>query len=69
MEQGPDRPPDCLTCVHFYVTWNKRFPRGCRLFGLQSRELPSHVVFRNTQRHCPAYQRKREVRSGRRASS
>ncbi|MFW6338533.1 MAG: hypothetical protein ACOC25_06355 [Alkalispirochaetaceae bacterium] len=57
-----ERPPDCLSCVHFYVTWNPSFPRGCRVFGLQSRELPSRVVYRNTGHHCPSYRRRPEKR-------
>ncbi|TVQ99493.1 MAG: hypothetical protein EA403_12975 [Spirochaetaceae bacterium] len=47
--------PNCLKCRHFFVTWDATFPRGCRVFDIKSRELPSHVVFRSTGRHCPSF--------------
>jgi hypothetical protein len=52
------RAPDCLRCEHFFVTWDPNFPRGCRVFGIKSRELPSWAVHRNTGRHCPAFKEK-----------
>ncbi len=48
--------PNCLRCEHFFVTWDRRFPRGCRVFGVKSRRLPSLVVREGTGRHCPAFQ-------------
>lgn len=50
---GP--PPDCLKCRHFYVTWDPSFPRGCRLFGIKTRRLPSQEVRESTGRDCPAW--------------
>ncbi|TVQ36166.1 MAG: hypothetical protein EA384_14835 [Spirochaetaceae bacterium] len=55
------RAPDCLTCRHFFVTWDKRYPRGCRIFEIKSRELPSLVVLRSTGRRCPSYERSPRV--------
>ncbi|WP_455381181.1 hypothetical protein [Salinispira pacifica] len=46
------------------MTWDVRFPRGCRVFGIKSRELPSAVVFRSTGKHCPAFSKSPRVRSG-----
>ncbi|HEY3275554.1 MAG TPA: hypothetical protein VGJ94_02955 [Syntrophorhabdaceae bacterium] len=46
---------DCFTCTHFYVTWDSRFPKGCRAMGFKSRELPSVVVFRNSGMECLRY--------------
>ena len=54
--RGPERAPNCLQCRHFIVTWDARFPRGCRVFGVKSRKLPSLVVFENTGRHCPTFE-------------
>ncbi len=58
------RAPDCLKCRHFFVTWDKRFPRGCRVFEIKSRELPSHVVLRSTGRQCPSFERSPKVDAG-----
>lgn len=53
----PISAPNCLKCRHFFVTWDRRFPRGCRIFGVKSRGLPSASVFRATGRHCPAFEK------------
>ena len=50
--------PPCIKCEHYYVTYDQRFPRGCRLFEIKSRMLPTYAVFRSTGQHCPAYQLK-----------
>jgi hypothetical protein len=55
---SPTRPPNCLQCRHFFVTWDTTFPRGCRVFEVKTRELPSRVVYRATGKHCPAFERR-----------
>ena len=35
---------NCLKCRHFYVTWDPRFPRGCRAYEFKTRQIPSAVV-------------------------
>ena len=72
MPQGlpPSRAPNCLACRHFLVTWEPDYPRGCEVFGIKSRNLPSMEVFAATGLHCPAFEeiepkeRKEENRSG-----
>lgn len=54
--QGP--PPFCPRCVHYYVTWDPSFPKGCQLFGVKSRRLPSAEVRDANGRDCPAFQLK-----------
>ncbi|HOX13535.1 MAG TPA: hypothetical protein P5313_04275 [Spirochaetia bacterium] len=58
MPQGlpPDRAPNCLACRHFIVTWEPAYPRGCEVFGIKSRNLPSAEVFAATGLHCPAFE-------------
>lgn len=51
-----DRAPNCLKCIYFYVTWDPRFPRGCRMFGIKTPKLPSRVVLETTGHHCPAFE-------------
>ncbi|SPD72664.1 conserved hypothetical protein [uncultured Desulfobacterium sp.] len=35
---------DCHECEHYYVTWDKYAPHGCRAMGFKSRQLPSMIV-------------------------
>ena len=55
-------PPNCLACIHFYVTWDPSFPRGCRIFDIKCRSLPSQEVYAATGRHCPSFERKPGLR-------
>jgi hypothetical protein len=52
----PKDAPNCLRCRYFYVTWDYSFPRGCRVFGIKSRDMPSLVVLRNTGHNCPVFE-------------
>ena len=58
--QGP--PPFCPRCVHYFVTWDPNFPKGCRLFGIKSRALPSMEVRLANNRDCPAFAPKPGIR-------
>ena len=49
---------DCKSCVHFFITWNKRFPFGCRAMGFMSSNSPSKDVFEVEGRDCLAYKNK-----------
>lgn len=55
-------PPNCLKCSYFYVTWDASFPRGCKMFGIKSRDLPSKVVFESTGHDCPSFQKSPRVK-------
>ncbi|MDR1429805.1 MAG: hypothetical protein LBI85_05900 [Spirochaetaceae bacterium] len=57
--QDSRKAPDCLKCLHFYVTWDAAFPRGCAVFGVKSRNLPSVEVYKATGRHCPSFAARR----------
>ncbi|RLB83827.1 MAG: uracil-DNA glycosylase [Deltaproteobacteria bacterium] len=43
---------DCHRCRHYYVTWDKRFPHGCRAMKFKSKELPSCVVGKSSGMPC-----------------
>ncbi|TVQ17641.1 MAG: hypothetical protein EA382_18570 [Spirochaetaceae bacterium] len=58
-----NRAPNCLKCEHFHVTWDPKFPRGCRVFGVKSPRMPSLVVFESTGRHCPAFSQAPRIKS------
>lgn len=44
--------PDCYRCLHFFVTWDAHFPRGCRKFNMKTRRMPSEEVFEADGRDC-----------------
>ena len=53
-----DKHADCNSCAHFFITWNKRFPFGCRAMGFMSSNSPSKDVFEVEGRDCLAYRHK-----------
>ncbi|MEZ4330604.1 MAG: uracil-DNA glycosylase [Myxococcota bacterium] len=52
--------PDCLHCVHYFVTWEPAKPRGCRAYAFKSEDLPSDVVFESSGEPCRLFERKPE---------
>ncbi|MBW2370171.1 MAG: uracil-DNA glycosylase [Deltaproteobacteria bacterium] len=46
---------DCHKCRHYYVTWDKRFPHGCRAMKFKSKVLPSATVMDSSKRPCMLY--------------
>lgn len=57
----PSRPssrPDCLHCLHYFVTWEPDKPRGCRAYEFKAAELPSDVVLEASGEPCQLFQRK-----------
>jgi hypothetical protein len=66
---NPPAAPNCLKCEYFAVTWDAKFPRSCKVFGIKSRNLPSWAVHRSTGKHCPAFSlsskiKERSIRDG-----
>lgn len=49
---------NCISCKNFYVTWDKKYPKGCRLFGFKSSRLPSALVLESTGAKCKNYEDK-----------
>ncbi|MCL2805408.1 MAG: hypothetical protein FWD26_05660 [Treponema sp.] len=59
----PSRPPNCLKCVHFKISWDPNYPpRVCELFSIMCVHLPSHEVFRATGANCPSFKQKDGVK-------
>lgn len=50
--------PDCFKCEHFYITIDERFPRGCKVFGIKGKSIPSIDVKRVTGISCPVFKKK-----------
>lgn len=50
---------DCRRCAHYFVTWDPRFPHGCRRMGFKSRTVPVEEVRRTMPGHeCLLFQAK-----------
>ncbi|MDI6615498.1 MAG: hypothetical protein QME27_02190 [Syntrophaceae bacterium] len=49
---------DCHHCEHYYVTWDKEFPHGCRAMGFKSAQLPSVTVLMSSDQPCQLYEKK-----------
>lgn len=53
-----ETPVNCLKCQYFYVTWEKRFPNGCRAYGFKSASRPNIMVKKSSGTACLKYQPK-----------
>ncbi len=51
---------NCRNCKHYFITWEKNMPYGCRAFGFKSRQIPSLVVFQSSGKPCQAYEVKQK---------
>lgn len=49
---------DCHKCIYYFVTWDKNFPKGCKLFGFKGRKLPSQSVFEASGEKCGCFVQK-----------
>ncbi|MCL1867211.1 MAG: uracil-DNA glycosylase [Oscillospiraceae bacterium] len=49
---------NCFHCVHFSVTWDTKFPKGCGLFNFKSAGMPSAVVRKSTGSPCNGFKQK-----------
>ena len=50
---------DCHKCKHYYVTWDKHFPHGCRAMKFKSKQFPSTVVFVSSSIGCLLFKKKK----------
>lgn len=49
---------NCGKCVHFYITWDKHFPKGCKAMGFKSVEMPSIMVYKSSGVDCLRFEQK-----------
>ena len=49
---------NCRKCEHFYTTWNKNFPFGCRSMDFVSKTLPRMEVYKLEGKICLAFAQK-----------
>ncbi|APH03319.1 uracil-DNA glycosylase [Bacillus weihaiensis] len=53
---------NCIKCKYFYVTWDKKFPNGCRAYGFKSASRPSIMVKKSSGLTCMKYENKQVQR-------
>jgi hypothetical protein len=49
---------NCFSCEHFYITYEKKYPYGCRIIGFKSVRLPSIDVYVNSDMECGLFLQK-----------
>ncbi|TFE04203.1 uracil-DNA glycosylase [Jeotgalibacillus salarius] len=54
---------NCHACKYYYVTWDPKFPKGCKAHGFKTKHLPSLEVFRASGHPCYAFEPKQGRRS------
>ena len=64
----PNRPKDasllCRRCRHYFVTWEPKFPHGCRAMGFKSKKLPCVDVFATSGMPCQLFKEKPKKSGG-----
>ncbi|RJQ65980.1 MAG: uracil-DNA glycosylase [Desulfobacteraceae bacterium] len=55
MGREPER-IDCHRCSHYFVTWQREHPHGCKRMGFKSALLPSAEVYRASGTACLAFE-------------
>ena len=58
------KPPNCLRCAHYQVTWDIQAPHGCKALGFKSRYLPHVHVKQTSGIHCQMFKPRPARRSG-----
>ncbi|MCG6551045.1 MAG: hypothetical protein L7F77_01860 [Candidatus Magnetominusculus sp. LBB02] len=53
---------DCFKCRHFFITWDRKFPYGCKFMGFKSKAMPSQEVFKASGSSCVSFKEKAGAR-------
>lgn len=51
-ETPKSKGPNCRLCVHFFVTWERNMPYGCKAYGFKGPKMPSLVVKDSSNEDC-----------------
>lgn len=52
----------CINCKHYYITWDKNHPKGCKGFGFKSPKMPCDVVRESSGEGCKMFEPKEKVK-------
>ncbi len=55
--------PQCLQCLHYFITHDPGRPYGCRAMSFKSRINPARVVLENSGMNCQLYCAKKRASS------
>lgn len=47
---------NCRRCKHYFVTWEKNKPHGCKAYGFKGAQIPSLTVFQSSGRACSLFE-------------
>jgi len=50
--------PICGQCKHYYITWEKKHPYGCKKWNFKSAAMPSVSVYKASGTHCQVFEKK-----------
>lgn len=53
---------NCFYCEHFYITYETKYPYGCRAMGFKSARMPAVDVYKNSEMDCTLFVRKERGR-------
>lgn len=45
----------CQACRHFFITWDRNFPNGCRAMNFKSQNMPSVVTYQSSGMPCQRF--------------
>lgn len=49
---------NCKICKHYYITWDKLYPNGCRKLSFKSKDMPSLDVYKASGLACLYFEKK-----------
>jgi len=55
-----DNKINCFECSYYFITWDKRAPRGCRAMNFKTKQMPSAVVLRSSGEPCLRFRPKKQ---------
>jgi hypothetical protein len=50
--------PNCLKCIHYYITYEPAMPYGCRAMKFKTARNPAQVVYSSSGMHCQLFKQK-----------
>jgi hypothetical protein len=61
--KGPLNAPNCYKCISYFVTWDPKFPHGCKKFEFKRKDaLPSLSVYKATKCHCQFFEENQKIK-------
>ena len=55
--------PNCFKCKHYFVTFDKYAPRGCRIYQIKSKDMPTTIVKASSGEDCQGFEAKPDQKS------